>query len=360
MDQQPIRMTDYKLYDRPITYYEAMLKDIEQARRYIYLETYKFGADGIGNRFKESLTRKAQQGVKVKLLIDSWGATFDETHFAELIRYGGEVRMFRKIKLSFDFFTKNHRRNHRKLLLIDDHISYIGSANITEYSLNWRESMLRLTGGITDPLKKTFRESYKNYSKYQYNKFTYKKTIFYNEFEIVQDVPSIYRQQIKTKLEKLLQKARQEVVIETPYFLPGHKLRKCLTDAAKRGVKVTLILPRRSDVRSIDLLSSKYLGYYYNSNIRLVFFSPSNLHAKTLLIDNQIFGIGSPNIDYRSFRYQHEIMLFGKHHGIIEQIKQHQEETLRHCTDFDFQSWKRRPNFEKVLGWLLLPFRHIF
>jgi cardiolipin synthase A/B len=360
MDIQPYGITGYKLYDRPIDYYEAMLKDIEQARRYIYLEIYKFGNDGIGNKFREALTRKAQQGVKVKLLIDSWGATFDETHFADLIQYGGEVRMFKKLHFSFDFFTKNHRRNHRKLLLIDDHISYIGSANITEYSLSWREAMLKLNGGITDAFKKTFKESFKNYHKYIYNKFSFKKAIFYHEFEIVQDIPSIYRQQIKTKLEKLLQKAKSEVVIETPYFLPGHKLRKYFVDAANRGVKVTLILPRRSDVRAVDLLNSKYLGYYFEKHINIVFYTPNNLHAKTILIDNQIFGVGSPNIDYRSFRYQHEIMLFGKHRGIIESIKQHQEETLRHCIDFDFPSWKNRPNFEKVFGWLLLPFRHFF
>ena len=143
-------------------------------------------------------------------------------------------------------------------------------------------------------------------------------------------------------------------------ILPGHKIRKMLADAAKRGVDVKIMLPMHSDVRAIDLLSSKYLGFYYSNNIRLLFYSLSNLHAKLLLIDGETFGIGSPNVDYRSFRYQHEVMLFGTHTGIVEEIKHHIDETMRNCLDFDHASWMRRPRIEKVLGWILLPFRHMF
>jgi cardiolipin synthase len=176
----------------------------------------------------------------------------------------------------------------------------------------------------------------------------------------VEDTPSIYRQRIKTKLERLFKKAKSEIIIETPYFLPGHKIRTLLADAAERGVKVKIILPRHSDVRSIDLLSSKYYGYYHSNNISLVFYTINNLHAKLLLIDGETFGIGSPNIDYRSFRYQHEVMLVGTHKGIVDEIKRHIAETLVNCHDFDHQSWMRRPKIEKVLGWMLLPFRHMF
>jgi cardiolipin synthase len=176
----------------------------------------------------------------------------------------------------------------------------------------------------------------------------------------VEDMPSIYRQRVKTKLERLINKARWEIVIETPYFLPGHKMRKCLADAARRGVSVKIILPMHSDVRSIDLLSSKYYGFYYSNNIKLIFYTLNNLHAKVLLIDGETFGIGSPNIDYRSFRYQHEVMLIGIHKGIVQEIRNHINDTIVNCMDFDHLSWLRRPKIEKVFGWLLLPFRHMF
>ena len=360
MTRHAASVTSHKLFSEPPRFYEAMLLDIEQAKSYIYLEIYKFGDDEVGLRFREALTQAAARGVHIKLLLDSWGVSYDETFFSELISLGGEVRFFRKIIYTFDFFTKNHRRNHRKFLLIDDRISYMGSANITGYSLDWRESVIRFTGGITMMFKRSFLESYKIYKKYIFNKFTYKKSKFLDQFELVEDTPSIYRQRIKTKLERLFRKAKSEIIIETPYFLPGHKIRGLLAEAAKRGVKVKIILPRHSDVRSIDLLSSKYYGFYHSNNIELVFYTLNNLHAKLLLIDGETFGIGSPNIDYRSFRYQHEVMLIGTHKGIVDEIKRHIAETLLNCHDFDHQSWMRRPKIEKVLGWMLLPFRHMF
>ena len=360
MTRPAATLTSHRLYSEPPLFYEAMLQDIDNAERYIYLETYKFGNDEIGLRFREALTNAAKRGVRVKLLLDSWGVSFNETFFNDLIALGGQVRFFRKIKYTFDFFTKNHRRNHRKFLLIDDQISYMGSANITGYSLQWRESVIRLTGGITLMFKRSFFESYKIYRKYIFNKFTYKKSKIIDQFELVEDIPSIYRQRIKTKLERLIHKAKREIIIETPYFLPGYKMRKALADAARRGVSVKIILPRHSDVRSIDLLSSKYYGFYFSNHISLVFYTVNNLHAKLLLIDGETFGIGSPNIDYRSFRYQHEVMLFGSHKGIVDEVQRHVAETLKFCLPFDHVSWMRRPRIEKVLGWLLLPFRHMF
>lgn len=353
-------LTGHRLFSEPAQFHAAMLKDIEQAEKYILLETYKFANDEVGRKFKEALTKASARGVKVKLLLDSWGVTFDETYFSELISYGGEVRLFRKIKFTFDFFTKNHRRNHRKFLIIDDHISYMGSANITGYSLNWRESVLRLSGGIATMFKRSFFESYKIHNKYIFNKFTYKKSKFALDFELVEDMPSIYRQRIKTKLEKLISKAKKEIIIETPYFLPGYMIRKKLAEASSRGVDVTIVVPMHSDVRSIDLLSSKYYGYYYSNNIKLLFYTPDNLHAKLILIDNEIFGLGSPNIDYRSFRFQHEVMLFGKHKGILNEVSNHLKITISSCIEFDYVSWLRRPKIEKIMGWFLLPFRHLF
>jgi cardiolipin synthase len=360
MTRPAANLTSHRLYSEPIRFYEAMLDDIEQAEKYIYLETYKFGNDEVGLLFLDALTKAAQRGVHIKLLVDSWGVSYNEEFFRELVALGGEVRFFRKILYTFDFFTKNHRRNHRKFLLIDDQISYLGSANITGYSLQWRESVIRLTGGITLMFKRSFLDSYKIYRKYIFNKFTYKKSKFLDKFELVEDMPSIYRQRLKTKLERLFSKAKKEIILETPYFLPGYKMRKCLADAAKRGVSVKVILPRHSDVRSIDLLSSKYYGFYYSNKISLIFYSLNNLHAKLLLIDGETFGIGSPNFDYRSFRYQHEVMLFGTHKGIVDEVKRHVDETMQNCLPFDHLSWMRRPRIEKVLGWLLLPFRHMF
>lgn len=350
----------FRLFDHPPSLYEAMLEDIDQAREYIYLETYKFGNDGIGSRFRNMLTKKASEGVKIKLLIDSWGAGVPISFFSEMIRHGAEVRYFKKIVLAFDFFTKNHRRNHRKLLIIDDHITYLGSANIAGHSIKWRELQIRLKSKIAIHFKRSFLASFKIYNKYIFNKFTYRKAIFYCGFEIVQDIPSIYRQRIKKRYEDLIKKATKEIVIETPYFIPGFKLRKALMEAASRGVDVKILMPEHSDVRIVDLLRNKYLGQMHRNNVRILFYTPANLHAKAILIDNKIFGIGSANFDYRSFRYLHEIMLFGSNADTIKLLRIHLEETLKYCKPFDYDAWMRRPIIEKIFSQILIPFRHLF
>lgn len=350
----------YQLFEEPPVLYAAMLKDIAQARNYIFVETYKFGNDEIGHRFRDALTVKAREGVKIKLLIDSWGSGVPLSFFSEIIECGGEVRFFNKVVLTFDFFTKNHRRNHRKLLIIDDRITYMGSANIAGHSIKWRELQIRIEGEITLHFKRTFLTSYKNYRKYLFNKLSYRKPIYFQDFEIVQDIPSIYRQRIKKRFEALIKNSQKEVIIETPYFIPGFKLRKQLIDAGIRGVDVKIIMPEHSDVKMVDLLRNKYLVQMYRNNVKILFYTPTNLHAKAALFDNEIFGIGSANFDYRSFRYMYEIMLLGKKPEIVRALRNHLDQTLKECIPFDYEAHKNRPAFERLLSWLLVPFRHLF
>lgn len=351
---------NYKLYDHPPALYDAMINDIMQAHDYIFIETYKFNHDDVGYRFRDALTIKAREGIKIKLLIDSWGAGVPLSFFSEMIDFGAEVRFFNKIVLTFDFFTKNHRRNHRKLLIIDDRITYIGSANIAGHSIRWRELQLRIEGEVTLHFKRTFLTSFKYYHKYLFNRLSFRKAIYFNDFEIVQDIPSIYRQRIKRRYEELINQSANEIIIETPYFIPGFKLRKSLIDAAGRGVDVKVIMPEHSDVRMVDLLRNKYLGQMHRNNVKVLFYKPTNLHAKAALFDNEIFGIGTSNFDYRSFRYMHEIMLFGRNRDVVSSLRVHLDETLKDSVPFDYQSWLNRPAIERVITWMLVPFRHLF
>jgi cardiolipin synthase len=172
-------------------FYNAMLSDIEKAKQYIYLETYRFNNDSIGIKFRDALTRKSREGVKIKLLMDSWGTSLPSGFFEELQKNGGESRYFLKVKFFWDFFTKNHRRNHRKLLIIDDVISYIGSANLTDYSLNWRESVLRIKSDIAKAFKKTFEEHFELYNKYVFEKRIRIPKISHEGFEIIRECQNI-------------------------------------------------------------------------------------------------------------------------------------------------------------------------
>lgn len=355
-----ITLTDhYQLYDDPFKFYTVMLQDIEQAKHQILLETYRFGYDAIGSRFRDLLVRKAAEGIQIKVLVDSWGTGNLESFFAPLRQAGAEVRHFKKLKFYFDFFTKNHRRNHRKLLVIDNHIAWTGSANYTAYSLNWREMMLRSQGRLAPYLARTFHESFEVYEKYIFKKYSYKKTIRFQDFEIIRDIPSIYRQQIKKRFEVLINQSKKQVVIETPYFLPGFKLRKEMIDAARRGVDVKIIIPLHSDVRLVDILRSRYLGILHKAGVEILFYQGANLHAKLMMVDSEIFAIGSANFDYRSFRYMYEMFVLGREPEIILQLSEHIRQTLIGCIPFSVEKWEKRPKIERFFEWLLIPFRHL-
>ena len=353
---------EFRVIDDIMQLYNLMLNDIAQSTDYIYLETYKFANDHMGVRFRDALTKKARTGVKIKILIDSWGrGPVSESFFSELIGLGGEVKFFEKIKINTDIFTRGHRRDHRKILVIDDRISYIGSANITGYNLNWRELCLRMEGELALSFKKVFLENFDAFNQYLLvSKMTYTRTIRVGDFEIIRDVPSLQFQRLRKRYTQLIKNAVHSVVIETPYFLPGYMLRKVMMDASKRGVHVKVIMPRHSDVGMVDILRNKYLGLLYNAGINLLFYMPHNLHAKLLMVDGEIFSISSANFDFRSFRYLYEIALIGSNPEILRQLNEHVGETERNSQGLDYLDWKRRPLIQKILEWILLPFRHFF
>lgn len=338
-----------------------MVFDIEHARKYIYVQTYRVGKDEIGERFRDALTKKAKEGIEVRVLIDYWGAgPVNHDFFKELIKLGGIVKFFEKIKYTSDKFTQGHKRNHRKLLLIDDDISWLGSSNLTGYNINWRESMLRIKSNeLTFSLTKLFMQDFRIYNKYIFNKAYNTRMIKVGSFQILRDAPSIAIKRINQKFIQMMKNARKEVKIETPYFLPGFLLRKAMIDAAKRGVNVTVILPNHSDVNLVDILRNKYLGPLHKSGINFMFYKPNNLHAKLMLVDNNIFAIGSSNFDYRSFRYMYEIMLVGDDYNIVNQISNHINQTIKDSFAFDLEKWENRAMINKLFEWLLLPFRHL-
>ena len=352
--------SSYKLFSDPWNFYNAMLRDIEHAKDSICIETYKFGSGSIGERFRNVLAVKAKEGVKIKLLLDSWGTSVPGHFFKDLEDSGVEIRYFKKIKFFIDFFTKNHRRNHRKLLIIDDNITYMGSANIAGHSLNWRESVLRIEGFLTKSFKHIFLEDFSLYNKYVFKRSSYIRLIRTGGFEILRDVPSITKQKIKKRYEWLIKRAKKSIFIETPYFLPGFLLRKAMINAARRGVEVNVLIPKQSDIGLIDVMRNKYLGVLYRNNIRIWYFLPCNLHAKLFLVDDKTFLIGSPNFDYRSFRYQHEVALQGSDETIKTFIDEHIAETLKNSETFDYDEWLKRPFIQKFIENVFIPFRHLF
>ncbi len=350
----------YQLYDDPLSLFSKMIDDIMAAQHSIYLQTFRFANDYIGKRFRTALNRKIKDGVKIVVLIDSWGTGVNESFFREMIDLGAKVKFFQKIKFSFDIFSRNHRRNHRKLLIIDNNISYIGSLNITTYCLNWRESALRITGNIANEFVKIIEDDFKMSNKVYQNKRVSTEKISKNGINIIRDVPGTFQQPVRQAYIDAINFAKEEIIIETPYFLPASLLRKSIYKAAERGVKIKILMPRHSDVMLFDILRNRYLGKYHKKNISILLYMPDNLHAKVFLVDNKYFLTGSSNFDYRSMQFMHEINIDGEQKEIVNLLKSHLDETIRDCEPFDYEDWKKRSRFLKIIEALLVPFRHLF
>jgi len=354
-------MSDVSLFNDNGKFLDSLLDDIHNAQHNIYIEIYRITKDAVtGARIRDALAIAAGRGVKVVLLIDAWGTGSSLSFFDPIRKSGGQVRVFNTFRLGTKIFTQSHRRNHRKIITIDDKICYIGSSNISYYSLTWRELMLRITGGIAKPLRHIIQLDFKTHQKYVYSQKVFSRTIHFRGFEIIRDIPSIYKQRVMRKYLYLIRNSKKSVYIETPYFLPGFRLRKAMADACQRGVNITVVLPRHSDVRLVDILRNKYLGKVFKSGVHILYYQPGNLHSKLMIVDNQIFCVGSTNFDYRSFRYMHEIVLSGKHPMVLKQVNTHRTETMSSVVEFDFDSWKKRPRLEKLVAWLLIPFRYFF
>lgn len=347
------------LFDDNLQLYHEQLKDIAAATEYVYLETFRFNDDAMGERFVKALAEKARQGVKVRVLVDAWGTRQKFSFFDPIIKAGGEVRVFKKLILTLNFISDNHRRDHRKILVIDNRIAYIGSANITAYSLSWRELNLRIADPMARLFQKVFNDNYAIYNRLDLDKLRFKRDIIYNQMSIIQEIPSRARQRLARRYESIIGNAKKEVVVETPYFLPSPRLRKALTAAVQRGVKVTVISPLHSDVQTADIVRRHTLGSLYHNGVEMKFYTPGNLHAKCLMADGEMFSISSANFDFRSFQHQHELALIGRNKQIAALLHEHLRQTLQNCVDFNYEEWSNRSRFERAVEWILFPLRFL-
>lgn len=340
-------------------FYVDLLRDIGFAKKSIVLESYRFGG-GVGLSVISALEGAARRGVHVKLLLDHWGLMLSSSAFNSLFALGVEIRFFRVFKFTSNFFAYNNRRDHRKIVVIDDFISYVGSANINDHSRGWREFVVRFENFVlARKFYSVFLDTFKVYNFFFHSVKRHIAPIKFDSLEIVRDVPSLRFQKIRNKLLHLIRNAKREVIIETPYFVPDFKMLFALLGAARRGVVIKLIIPKKSDVKIVDVFVQSFFGKLHKMGVKIFLFRDGFTHAKLGLVDD-VFFFGSSNFDYRSFRYQYEISLFGKNSVLFGFVRSHLDSSFLGCDEFDYDSWKSRPFHKRVLEVFLRPFRHLF
>ncbi|MFP4568225.1 MAG: phospholipase D-like domain-containing protein [Candidatus Woesearchaeota archaeon] len=347
-----------KYYSTPPQFYKDLLRDISKAKESVMIETHKLQGE-IAKDIKEELLRATKRGVKVKLLPDHWGSPLPKDFFKELKEHGADIKFFRVFKFTTNIISYNNRRDHRKIIIIDKKITYIGSANLTDYCKTWREFIIRIEDEkLSQKMIEIFEDNFKLHNFFLHSAKRHIKPIKYESLEIVRDVPSLRFQKIRNKHLHLIRRAKKEIIIETPYFVPDLKTILALRHAAKKGVTIKLIMPKESDVKIVDVFTQSLFGQLNKRNIKIYFYSPGFSHAKLSLIDNKLFSFGSANFDYRSFRYQYEITLFGDNPTIKEYVHKHLTETLKNTKEFNHAEWRERPLYKRILEIIIEPFKH--
>lgn len=300
--------------------YAALLKDIQEAQETIHLLYFIIRDDQISNTILKALCEKARQGVEVRFLYDDFGSLLTSRRiFHALSEAGGKVCAF--FPLKFGSYSKINHRNHRKIVVIDGKIGYLGGMNIGDEYMGmgklstWRDTHMRIIGPAVKYLQKSFALDWA-FSANEDLSTDIKK--FFSPIQqtdqnvamqIVASGPDSTDEEIKCGMIKIMNNANYYLYIQTPYFVPDKAFLNSLVMAAKSGVDVRVMIPGVPDKNYVYYTTMSYVGELLSAGIR-VFTYPGFLHSKTIVSDDRICTVGTTNIDIRSFQLHFEINAF--------------------------------------------------
>lgn len=335
--------------------YRQLILDIENAELSIHMLYFIIRNDRIGRMIIEALARKARSGVKVRVLYDHAGCMLTPVNtFKPLIDSGAEVERFFPINIGN--YLRINFRNHRKIVVIDGKIGYLGGMNIGDEYMGllqenapWRDTHLRIMGSSVYLLQMRFIDDWHFATHYRYRDQFDDISCFFPQFkkqgttkmQIVSSGPDTIEEEIKWNFVKLIYTAKQYIYIQTPYFVPDDCFLEALKIAAMSGIKITIMVPSKTDNIVVHKVSISYLGELLSYGID-IFFYPGFLHAKMLLIDEEIVSIGSANMDMRSFALNFEVnsLMYGKE--ISKRCADIFRNDLKIASKFTIEEYRRR------------------
>lgn len=304
---------------------------IASAKKSIYITTFIFGNDPVAKALIAALTKKAHEGIDVRILVDSLGVLL--LRQASLIKFkksGGKVAYFMPI-FHLSYHARFNLRNHRKLLVIDEKIAILGGMNLTKDYMGpkkdaqrWTDIAVKIQGPCVDDLQTIFFQDWA---------FAVKKPIEHLSSEqnlkpldsgpsaqVVASGPDVRGDPLYDVLLSSIHSAKDEVQIVTPYFIPDETLAKALELAAKRGVRVKVLVPKKSDHFLADLARGSFIRQLYFAGVEFYFYNEM-IHAKVVLIDSTAVILGSANFDMRSLLLNYELGLLIYDESVLQQAK---------------------------------------
>ncbi len=353
-----------ELFNNGTDKFERLLADIASARKFIYLQYYILLDDKIGSRIADALIERARAGVRIKIIYDHVGSIkTSRKYFRRLAEAGIEVYPF--FKVTFPFLgSRINWRNHRKIVIIDSKIGYIGGMNIADRYVDggesgvWRDAHLRISGPILRSLNHAFAYDWNLMGRPvpdEFNPAEIETSPDNVGMQLVTAGPNGQWSNIALIFLKAIGNAKRRVYLQTPYFLPTEGLLRALQAAALSKIDVRIMIPRHPDSMLLRYASRSYVKECLQAGIKIYFYEKGMLHSKLLIVDDEFTTVGSTNFDFRSFEHNFESNLFvySKEFNAIltEQFLRDQNDSTR-ILPYD---WANRPLPSKIKESLMRP-----
>lgn len=330
---------------------QALVRELQKAKQHIHLEFYIFEDDAIGRLVRDVLIEKACQGVEVRVIYDDVGCWHVPNRFYEEMRDAGiEVRSFLKVRFPL-FTSKVNYRNHRKIVVIDGRVGFVGGMNLAERYMKgfswgiWRDTHILLEGKAVHGLQTAFLLDW-----YFVDRTLITASRYFSKVEmcgnslvqVVTSEPIGRWKEIMQGLTMAISNSQKYFYIQTPYFLPTEQILAAMQIAALAGVDVRLMLPEKADNRITHMGSCSYLADVLHAGVKVYFYKKGFLHSKLMVSDDMLSTVGSTNIDFRSFEHNFEVNAFIYDMETALQMREIFLEDQRECTQIFLKNWIKR------------------
>lgn len=348
---------DITVFTNGTAKFAALERDIANAKSYINLQYYIFEDDEIGRRIADALIERAQNGVKVRVIYDHVGSLHTHNIFFERLM-DANIEIYPFFKVTFPpFGTRINWRNHRKICIIDGEVGYIGGMNIADRYIDggkhfksWRDSHLRVEGPAVAALQASFAVDWSFMGKPLLKQpLPCLQTAPGNmSAQLISAGPTSKWSNIEFMFHKAISGARKRIYIQTPYFLPTEALLTALQTAALAKIDVRIMLPRHNDSHMLRYASFSYIEECLQSGIKIYLYEDGMLHAKNLIIDDEMASVGSTNFDFRSFEHNFEANLFVYSQEFNQRMTDIFISDMRHSSRILASNWSKRPRSAKI------------
>ena len=355
----PFKDNEADIYTSGYDFFPALLHAISRAKDHIHIDIFIFNDDELGRLIADALIDKARQGVEIRLIYNDVGCWKVKNAFFERMRDNGiNVHPFMPVKFPA-FTSKANYRNHRKIIVIDGIVGFIGGMNFaTRYVKGtgkepWRDTMLKVQGGAVYGLQRAFLIDWYFVDRTLITDRRYYPPLhpFLNNnclAQVVTSSPISEWPDIMQGYVRVLLEAKRYVYMETPYFLPTETVLFAMRTAALAGVDVRLMIPLHGDSKIVEWAGVSYVLETIEAGVKVLFYEAGFNHSKFLVSDDSICTCGSTNIDFRSFEHDFEANVFFYDEGMALRLKKVFLDDETRCQPFDklygkarFSFWKR-------------------